>query len=64
MTPNNVTSKASGLGLGLPIVRRIALEHSGRIRCEARDEGARFVLELPRVNEAQIARELGSSHTT
>lgn len=41
-----VTSKASGLGLGLAIVRRIAVEHLGRVRCEA-GEGARFVLELP-----------------
>jgi two-component system nitrogen regulation sensor histidine kinase NtrY len=41
-----VTSKASGLGLGLAIVRRIAMEHLGRVRCEAA-EGARFVLEVP-----------------
>lgn len=41
-----VTSKASGLGLGLAIVRRIAVEHLGRVRCEP-GAGARFVLELP-----------------
>ncbi len=41
-----VSSKASGLGLGLPIVRRIAIEHSGRVRCES-GPGGRFVLELP-----------------
>lgn len=41
-----VTSKSSGLGLGLAIVRRIAIEHLGRVRCEAA-EGARFVLEVP-----------------
>ncbi|MBS1983346.1 MAG: GHKL domain-containing protein [Bdellovibrionales bacterium] len=41
-----VTSKASGMGLGLAIVRRIAMEHSGRIRCEEA-QGGRFVLELP-----------------
>jgi two-component system nitrogen regulation sensor histidine kinase NtrY len=41
-----VTSKASGLGLGLAIVRRIAIEHMGRVRCEAA-QGGRFVLELP-----------------
>jgi two-component system nitrogen regulation sensor histidine kinase NtrY len=41
-----VTSKASGLGLGLAIVRRIASEHRGRIRTEDA-VGARFVLELP-----------------
>ncbi len=43
-----ITSKASGLGLGLAIVRRIAIEHLGRVRCEEA-EGARFVLELPTV---------------
>jgi two-component system nitrogen regulation sensor histidine kinase NtrY len=42
-----VSSKASGLGLGLPIVRRIAIEHMGRIRCEESATGACFVLELP-----------------
>ncbi len=42
-----VTSRASGLGLGLPIVRRIAMEHSGRIRCEDVSMGACFVLEIP-----------------
>jgi two-component system, NtrC family, nitrogen regulation sensor histidine kinase NtrY len=41
-----MTSKASGLGLGLAIVRRIAIEHLGRVRCEE-GEGARFVLEVP-----------------
>jgi|GEM_PF-1397173 len=41
-----MTSKASGLGLGLAIVRRIAIEHLGRVRCEP-GEGARFVLEVP-----------------
>jgi two-component system nitrogen regulation sensor histidine kinase NtrY len=44
-----VTSKASGLGLGLAIVRRIAIEHMGRVRCEAAT-GGRFVLELPLVS--------------
>lgn len=45
-----VSSKASGLGLGLAIVRRIAEEHRGRIRCEE-SPGGRFVLELPRLIE-------------
>jgi len=43
-----MTSKASGLGLGLPIVRRIAVEHRGRVRCEEASYGL-FVLELPRL---------------
>jgi two-component system nitrogen regulation sensor histidine kinase NtrY len=42
-----MTSKAAGLGLGLPIVRRIAMEHRGRVRCEEVPFGL-FVLELPR----------------
>lgn len=41
-----ITSKASGMGLGLAVVRRIAIEHAGRIRCEEAP-GGRFVLELP-----------------
>jgi len=49
-----VTSRASGLGLGLPIVRRIAIEHAGRIRCEESSRGARFVLELPLLNMKDI----------
>ena len=44
-----ITSKASGMGLGLAVVRRIAMEHSGRIRCEEA-VGGRFVLELPILN--------------
>jgi len=51
-----VTSKSSGLGLGLAIVRRIAIEHLGRVRCE-KAEGARFVLEVPIMqgeNQAQV----------
>ncbi len=44
-----ISSKASGLGLGLPIVRRIAIEHMGRIRCEEAS-GGRFVLELPTIH--------------
>lgn len=41
-----VTAKASGLGLGLAIVRRIAMEHQGKVRCEEAPGGL-FVLEVP-----------------
>jgi PAS domain S-box-containing protein len=41
----------SGTGLGLAIVQRIILEHGGRIRAETNyPRGARFVIELPAVN--------------
>lgn len=52
-----VSSKASGLGLGLPIVRRIAIEHGGRIRCEGVESGARFVLELPKKRNQDIVQD-------
>jgi two-component system nitrogen regulation sensor histidine kinase NtrY len=58
-----VTSKASGLGLGLPIVRRIAIEHAGRIRCEESKIGARFVLELPRLTSKDTVLPYGAITT-
>lgn len=41
-----ISSKMTGLGLGLAIVRRIAMEHYGKVRCEP-GPGGRFVLEVP-----------------
>ncbi|MCA9179030.1 MAG: HAMP domain-containing histidine kinase [Planctomycetales bacterium] len=43
-----VTSKATGVGLGLVNCRRIAEAHGGSILVESGDGGANFVLELPR----------------
>jgi signal transduction histidine kinase len=43
------TSKASGLGMGLAISRRIIEAHGGRIRAENNlDGGATFAFTLPR----------------
>ena len=39
---------AGGVGLGLSLVRQIALRHGGEVRCEAREGGgSRFVVRLP-----------------
>lgn len=39
---------AGGVGLGLSLVRQIALRHGGQVRCEAREGGgSRFVIALP-----------------
>ncbi|MEM7608046.1 MAG: ATP-binding protein [Myxococcota bacterium] len=43
-----VTSKTDGTGLGLPIVKKVILEHEGSIECDASPlGGARFVIRLP-----------------
>ena len=44
-----ISSKSSGMGLGLAIVHRIAEEHSGSVSCEEA-AGARFIFDLPRWN--------------
>jgi C4-dicarboxylate-specific signal transduction histidine kinase len=42
------STKAKGMGLGLPISRSIIEAHNGRLWCEAREgHGARFVLIMP-----------------
>lgn len=43
-----ITTKAKGIGLGLPLVRRIVEQHGGAVAYEAPPEGgARFVIRLP-----------------
>jgi signal transduction histidine kinase len=45
-----VSTKADGLGLGLPIVKRIVEEHGGNVSCQNRAPGgAVFVVRLPAV---------------
>jgi two-component system nitrogen regulation sensor histidine kinase NtrY len=42
------TSKSEGTGLGLPIVKKVVLEHGGEIYCgESELGGAEFCIELP-----------------
>jgi two-component system, NtrC family, nitrogen regulation sensor histidine kinase NtrY len=42
------STKATGMGLGLPIVHQIVSDHGGTIRVEDnRPRGSRFVIDLP-----------------
>lgn len=42
-----VTTKTTGIGLGLALVRRIVERHGGRVRYEPGHPGARFIMTLP-----------------
>jgi nitrogen fixation/metabolism regulation signal transduction histidine kinase len=43
-----ITTKAEGTGLGLPIVKKVVLEHGGEVAClDNPNGGARFRIELP-----------------
>ncbi len=43
-----ITTKAKGIGLGLPLVRRIVERHGGTVSYQQRSEGgARFIVRLP-----------------
>ncbi len=44
------TTKATGTGLGMSICQRIIEAHAGSIHIDPSDEGARFVIRLPRKN--------------
>lgn len=46
-TSNESASERGSLGLGLFIVRQIALAHGGSIRCDSADGETTFTLELP-----------------
>jgi two-component system sensor histidine kinase HydH len=43
----NITTKASGKGLGLATVKTIVEAHGGRVRVESSPGGTRFEIELP-----------------
>jgi two-component system sensor kinase FixL len=53
-----VTSKPTGLGLGLAISRGIVNAHGGQLRAEAVERGALFSMQLPRAPRASHARQL------
>ena len=42
-----VTTKPTGIGLGLSLVKRILERHGGTVAYEPRQRGARFVVRLP-----------------
>jgi signal transduction histidine kinase len=52
-----MTTKARGIGLGLPLVKRILERHGGSISYAPGDAGARFLIRLPLVLQ-------GNSHAT
>jgi nitrogen-specific signal transduction histidine kinase len=47
-----VTTKKTGVGLGLSIVSKIVDEHRGTIHLESSPSGARFVVFLPAATDA------------
>ena len=57
------SERSGGVGLGLALVRSIALRHQGSVHCEDRADGqagACFVLRLPRVAEAGVGAGAGA----
>jgi signal transduction histidine kinase len=55
----SLTRTAGGLGLGLAIVQSLVQAHGGTVHAhsDGLDRGARFVVELPRLDAAALARD-------
>lgn len=52
------STKSSGTGLGLPLVRQICVAHGGDVRLERTgSDGSRFVIALPRVTPKENEKE-------
>ncbi|MEN9289732.1 MAG: Sensor protein FixL, partial [Pseudomonadota bacterium] len=50
-----VTTKPGNLGMGLPIARRLAEQHGGKLENIASDQGGHFVFYLPVPNAAAVS---------
>ena len=44
------TTKARGMGLGLPIVKRTVIDHNGRLTIDSTNRGTNVVIQLPAVD--------------
>ncbi|HEY5621532.1 MAG TPA: ATP-binding protein, partial [Pontiella sp.] len=47
------TIKARGLGLGLPIAKRVVIDHNGRIDIDTSAGGTTITLVLPAIEETK-----------
>ncbi len=55
------TLKKDGSGIGLAIVRKIVLEHFGKIKCKSiKGEGAEFIIQLPIDPENENGKNINS----
>jgi signal transduction histidine kinase len=50
------TTKARGMGLGLPIVKRTVVDHNGRLSIDSNDHGTNVVIQLPVADESTAGR--------
>ncbi len=57
------TTKARGMGLGLPIVKRTIEDHNGRLHVDSGPKGTAVTLVLPAVSEPPKTRTKHETHT-